>query len=285
MVDLKDIVVIGLDLSLNSAGMVTLAVKDGKVGRMKYVTAIKKFTEIKIEDNLNIIYGYLSPRVTKTKKRLAENKELFDGRRRSFMIEEVLSRIDTVRAGKFVLVCLEGYAVDSKSTGLLEMAEISGSVRNYCWDKSIYLRVHEPMRVKLWATGGAYAKKMHMVNAARREGLKIPQELLGQGDKFQHETVIDGHCHTHDYAGPGTDLADAFHLANMGRYEILVRRGLVRLDDLSEGQRRVILSTPTKAHPENLLDRPFIVNRACCDLIGDGNGTAEGSSKESNQAR
>lgn len=273
MTDLKDIVVIGLDLSLNSAGMVTLAVKDGKVRGMKFVTAIKKFVETEFADNFSILCKYLSPRITKTKKREAENKELFDSRRRDFMVSEVLSRINTLGVAKFVLVCLEGYAVDSKSTGLLEMAEISGTVRNYCWTHNIHLRVHYPKSVKLWATGGAYAKKMHMVNAARRDGLKIPQELLGLGEKFQHETVIDGHIHTHDYSGPGTDLADAYHLANMGRYELLVRRGLVRLDELSESQRRVILKT-TDAHPENLLSRPFIVNQACCDLTGGNNGTA-----------
>lgn len=263
MIDLKDIVIVGLDLSLNSAGIVVIDAEEGTVRATKYITSIKKFVDV----GWSGVCEYLPPKVTETKKRVAEDNEIFKARRRNFVATKVIQGL--IIAGKTVLVVLEDYAVDSKSTGLLEMAEISGIVRDYCWFRNIHLRTHAPMTVKLWATGGGYAKKMHMVNAARMDGFEIPQALLGDGNKFQFPMDIDGHIHSHDYAGPGTDLADAYHLASLGRCEILIKRSVVKLDKLTESQRKVVLRT-TKAYPKNLICRPFVVNQPKENLVTNG---------------
>lgn len=244
--------VVGLDLSLNSAGIVVLDVISGDIIFSEYITAIKKFISV----DSGCACRYLSPRITKTKKREAEDGQNYTARRRDLVSTEVIQAL--MKAENDVLVCLEGYAVDSKSTGLLEMAEISGIVRNYCWKENIPLRVHDPLSVKIWACGNAHAKKMHMVNAARRANFNVPQSLLGLGNKFQFPMDIDGDIHTHDYGGPGTDIADAFHLAEMGRHELLVHSNSLRLDQLTEQQKKVFLRT-TKANPVNLLGRPFIL--------------------------
>jgi hypothetical protein len=257
-------IIVGLDLSLNSAGIVALD-GGGDVIFSKYITAIKKYIDVHsymeikgFQTSSSVECKYLPPKVTQTKKRVAEDGLNFTARRRNLVSTEVIQAL--VRAGKCgdVLVCLEGYAIDSKSTGLLEMAEISGIVRNYCWKENIPLRVHDPLSVKIWGCGNAHAKKMHMVNAARRANLFIDQALLGKGNKFVFPMDIDGDLHTHDYGGPGTDIADAFHLAEMGRHEVLVQSNLLRLDQLTEQQRKVFLRT-TKANPVNLLGRPFIL--------------------------
>ncbi|MHA2022496.1 MAG: hypothetical protein ACTSWQ_02430, partial [Candidatus Thorarchaeota archaeon] len=212
---------------------------------------------------------YLTPRLGKTKAREAEDKDNFSSRRRSYMVAVVEDFIAQVGSCRDILVCLEGYAVDSKSPGLLEMAEISGIIRNYLWEKNVRLRVHDPMSVKLWGCGNAYAKKMHMVNAARRAGLVIPQELLGDGDKFKNPIDVDGRVMSRDFKGPGTDIADAFHLATMGRYELLIKRNEILLEEQPKDVKRVMERT-TKANPVNLLNRLFIVATENGKLVGQG---------------
>jgi hypothetical protein len=160
---------------------------------------------------------------------------------------------------------------------VLEIAEVAGLFKNTLWDWATPLRIHDPMSVKLWATGNAYAKKIEMRKSAEAEAFHLPDELFGVGTKFGNPIVVGESHYTHDITGPGTDLVDAYHLACMARYEILVRRGLVSLDKLDDKKRRVFLRV-TKKHPVNLLDRPFICKGSCNPLY---DNTDDDSSKES----
>lgn len=278
MCNRDDMQIVGLDLSLNSAGFVAMDYKTGKVEDAAYVTSMKMFADPPVVYGYRLKAHFLHPKLGATKKREAEDKDLFASRRRVYMTMIVMDFIAQVGTCRDTLVCLEGYAVDSKSPGLLEMAEISGIIRNYLWNINIPLRVHDPMSVKLWAVGNAHAKKTHMVNEARRQGLEINQDLLGDGPKFPHPIDIDGNICHRDYQGPGTDIADAFHLANMGMVEVAIRGDSSLLEQQAENRKRVLKRT-TKANPLALLDKPFIV--ACKDDTWIGNSPTEAVEPES----
>lgn len=247
--------IVGIDVSANAAGVVVMNCKDGRVLEKHFVTAIKKFYSDVQWDEKTTGY-FLSPKITKTKTREAEDSAIFTARRRQFVSAVVIRILSSVE-GSF-LVSLEDYAIDSKSRGLLEMVEISGIIRNHCWLKEISLRLHMPTRVKMWGTGSGKAKKIHMVNAAIDQILKIDINLLGQGSLFPHPILVDEKTVTHDYVGPGTDIADAFHLATLGRYEVLLTNKLVKLEDIDEKRRRVFTLT-SKTNPVGLLSCPLIV--------------------------
>jgi hypothetical protein len=254
----KELVIIGLDLSANGAGLVALSYSSGEVIKTGYITNQKQFLDKK---EIGITAFYLQPRSGKKKNQEEEDKDTFISRRRNFIFQNVVRFIGEFCFNKErqdILVCLEDYAVQSQSTGLLEMAEISGLVRNYLWEKGLQLRLHDPLSVKMWATGNGFAKKVHMVDAAIAECFDVPTWLLSKGNKFKDPLFINNRKVEYDYSGPGTDIADAFHLARLGRQEIRVRVGEVPLEGLVDHQRKIYLRV-TKSNPINLLAKPFIV--------------------------
>jgi hypothetical protein len=243
--------IIGLDLSANAAGMVVLDRK-GKVERIGYITTNKNFT---LQGDQSIYY--FEAKQTKTKKHAAEYTDCFISRRRNFSFSSVTNFIRKFGTTNTTLVCLEDYAVGSMSPGLLEMAEISGLVRNYLWENGYNLRLHDPMSVKMWAANNGHAKKVHMVDAARQKGFLINDVLLAKGPAFKDPIQVNGRIVTHDYIGPGTDIADAFHLASIGVQELDILDDATLLDRLPENNVK-IFTRVTKSNPVRLLDCPFI---------------------------
>ncbi len=246
--------VIGLDLSLNGPGFVAMDCITGEVLATGYSTATKKYY---FEDLDNA--HYLQPKwgEAKTKNRSAEDSDMFNARRRHHTYSAIA---DFVREWDTddTLVVLEDYAYDSKSTGQYELAEVSGLLRQYLWEDFIALRLHDPISVKRWATGDAYAKKMHMRKAAVDNGFILQERMYGdKGEKFKHPIHMDGKPYTHDITGPGADINDAYHLATMGRMELLVREGQKEMTELPIIQKNIFFRV-TKRHPVCFLERPFI---------------------------
>ncbi len=250
----EDTTIIGIDLSLNGPGFVAMDCMTGEVLATGYSTAVKKY----YFEDLDTAH-YLPPKwgEAKTKNRAAEDSDMFNARRRQHTYDLISDFVDLWHTDD-TLVVIEDYAYDSKSTGQYELAEISGLLRNYLWEEGIPLRLHDPISVKRWATGDAYAKKMHMRQAAVDDGF-VPQERMfgDKGEKFKHPIVMDGKAYTHDLTGPGCDIIDAYHLAVMGRIELLVREGQKEMTELPIIQKNIFFRV-TKRHPVCFLERPFI---------------------------
>jgi len=138
-----------------------------------------------------------------------------------------------------VLVALEGYAYSSSPVGLARIVEMTALVKEVLYFNGHAIRLHDPLSVKMWA-GDAHADKDYMVDACLKK-YKIPDCLL------QTKT------------NPGQDVADAYFLMKMMEAEYRVRMDPMRQKKYKDKQRQVF-NRVTKAYPENLLCRPFLVS-------------------------
>lgn len=247
--------VVGLDLSINGPGL--CALKTGSFEQYGYVTTIGKYWFP--EDT----HGHLfSSRRPKTKKHPVEDKDCFAARRRSFISKKVIAFIKASWCPDLIVV-MENYAYGSKSTGQYELGEISGIIRDYLWEEEIPLRLVDPVTVKQWATGNAFAKKIHMRYGAERDGFILPAKYFNpKGEKFKQKIVVEDtngeeHQFTHDLKGPGTDIIDAYHLARMGWFEYMVRCGHIPLNDLKPRPKHCLTKT-TKTQPQGILHRAYV---------------------------
>jgi hypothetical protein len=252
---LENIICIGFDVSLNSPGYVAIRCNDGKVLGCGFCTTVKKY--LVCTGGCNATYFF--SRRGKTKKRDEESVELYEARRLFILFDYMVCFVRRHYHPKDLYLGIEGYAYGVTATrSIFQLAEISGSFKRWCYSENIPLRIHDPKTIKLWATGDAYAKNVHMVDAARRKGFKLDDRWIAQGSKFKHPIVMNSKTLTHDLKGPGVDLSDAFHIADMVRHELLVRGGYLSLTQLEPEYKVKIFTRTSKHYPTNLLDRPFI---------------------------
>ncbi len=221
---------IGIDLSATRAGVIIMDI-DGKVIKSFYVTALKKYL------TGDATSAYLPPRPTKM------DKGIYAAYRRCQMAYHAFLASE-VTCSPLSVIALEDYAYGATGRGMFEVVEISGLLRNHLWREDIPLRMIDPMSMQMWALKGG-CTKLDRIQAAEKAGYKIPETLYTQKAKKG------------DVDGPGTDLADAYWLADMLRVEVLVRLGKVTLAELNQRQRD-IFNRVTKAYPVNLLNRPFV---------------------------
>ena len=115
------------------------------------------------------------------------------------------------------------------------------------------MRLHDPLAVKIFATGSAKAKKDEMIEAVRDRW----------GEDFSA------------YGEAEEDLSDAYVIARMVHTELELRAGRVTLEELEEGERRVFLRTTTKT-PVNILGRDWIAlsKREETEIEGSLGGTS-----------
>lgn len=256
---MKNKIIIGIDLSLNHWGICSLDLESGQVFETGIMTDLKMFFNTK-----SVTYEYHLKPWDKKK----ENKNNFVARRRKRVSEYIwycillmLSRFCGKKGVLFgylpyenVYVAIEDYAFGLHSQGILENAEVCGILKNSLYGKGINLRLIDPSSMKKWATGKGHCLKKETVTAAWGEGFEFSTKLIKEVDrKVKKETV-------EEFDGPGTDLADAYFLAQMLRTELLVREGSVEIKNLSEHRRDIFLRV-TDRFPENLLVRPFICKR------------------------
>ena len=250
MVDRK--LYIGLDLSLNHWGLVAL--NHTSVVFESYLTDKKKYmniySQVSLKDGCRDQFLHLP-------KKQGEDRDGYIARRRGNLIGTLRSNLKALCEDHYfndVYVCLEGYAYSANTRSSYEIAEFIGCVKNWLYRYNVKLRIHDPLSVKMFATGGAKCLKKDMVLAAQDSGFKISDALIKKTTKTI--SIMKIKEEVEEYDGPGTDLADAYWLARMLRTEILVREGKIMLENLSDGKRRVFLRV-SKAYPINLLDREF----------------------------
>jgi len=135
-------------------------------------------------------------------------------------------------------IAFEGYAF-AGSGQLLQIAEVTSIAKQLFYQHNWKIRIHDPLTVKLWATGHGNAEKDLLKKNAIEDGLEIPPFL------FNH--VIS------------YDICDAYFLMKIMETELQVRKNPMLMNDLNDNQKR-IFNRVTKSYPTNLLDRSFIYN-------------------------
>lgn len=220
--------IIGLDLSLNHYGACLLK-EDGSVSNYIFLTNVKKFVDADKD------HGHYFDCV----KNDGEDSLSHDMRR----IYAYGNYLPMFVKGDYVSI--EGYAFRSQTNSICQIAELTGEVKYNLYLGSTFVRVHDPLSVKLFATGNGHATKFQMRKEAADYGFALPDGLF--------KTVKKGQ----DLDGPGTDVVDAYWLAKLLYIELKLRKGEILLKDLPEHQIQVF-NRVTKAYPENILSRGFI---------------------------
>jgi len=197
----------------------------------------------------------MQPRKAKTKSREKEPEGIFTGRRRQFTSFAITEFIRELAPPMNVIVVMENYAYSTKSTGQMELAEIAGLIKNFLWLNNIPLRLIDPLSVKMFATGHGTSKKIHMREAAKECGVEL-DDMLFEEVTAKYPFMFNGDFRTKDLAGPGTDIIDAFFLAQFGAFEVAVRRGELTLEQLLPSNRKEFLKTTDKK-PTNVLSRSY----------------------------
>jgi len=232
--------IFGLDLSLDHGGVVCLN-KDGSVLDYCFFTSIKKFLTIDPDHAILL-----------SKRGKEESKDTFRLRRMKEYLEKLMEFEHKVSTSLFSsYYAIEGYSYLSQTTSICQIAELTGYLKYALFEGGGSIRIHDPLSVKLFATGIGNCSKKDIVKQARFN-FNIPEGLIKKVVKKSKKKGVQ-----EEFDGPGTDIADSYFLARMLYMELQVRQGSILLDQLSEGERRVFLRV-TKAHPVNLLDRKFI---------------------------
>ena len=217
-------IVAGIDQSMNHAGMVVLDAS-GALIDVAYVTG--KVKEAKAHPN-----GVVLP--TEFKK--IQDESLRNARRMLWwgpIMQGFLARLQTPLP---VHIAIEDYPLRAAQRAH-QMGEVGGRLKNLILTSApdVKIRLHGPESVKIAGAGKGDADKTEMIQAAKDAG-------------FDFSAYGPSACE---------DLSDAYFLAELVRLEVRVRLGTTSLSQLSENMRRVFLRV-TKAHPVNLVDRPWI---------------------------
>jgi len=220
-------VFVGLDLSVNHLGMVALYSNEKP---MDYFLVVDK--------KKHVVSGKT---VLLPKKEKEESRENYEARRRLWITGMVINyfRVLCVYELENIYLNIEDYAYSARSNSVTKIAEISGIIRNWAYQKEIKVRLTDPKSLKLFATGSGNSGKEIMIECASENGIFEDSKL----------SPIDD--------GPLGDFADAYWLAKLMETEVKVRQGEIALADLLDCERRVFLRV-TKSNPINLLDRPFV---------------------------
>jgi Holliday junction resolvasome RuvABC endonuclease subunit len=213
--------IFGIDYSVNSPAVVRIHIdSDLNETDISYLgfSDVKKTAEI---DKNNIIYY---------------NKKQFNN-----YIEKIYwfrdNILDFMKLDKDDIVGLESYAFCAKGK-VFNIAEATFSIKSAIYDSGAKLRTYEPTLIKKFSTGKGTANKEAMLEEFNRSEYK---ELFGDLPSNN----------------PKEDLVDAFYIAKLLLTELRIRRGLVKLSDLSEKQIEVFNAT-SKSNPENILVRDFL---------------------------
>lgn len=237
--------IFGLDISLDHGGAVALN-EDGSVFDYLYLTTTKKLFEVDPSHSV-----FLS------KKGKDESKDTFRLRRMQEISSGLLKFDDRFfyKVASNLYFSIEGYSYASKSTSICQIAELTGYLKHMIFLGGGKIRIHDPLSVKLFATGKGNASKKEVVVHSFDD---FPDALIQRKMiKKKGKTSLPPSQWWEEYDGPATDIADAYFLARMLYTELKLRSGKLTLDKLPENERRIFLRV-TKAYPINLLDRSFI---------------------------
>lgn len=213
----------GLDLSMNSSGLVSLT----------------------LDDNLDIIEtkheGFCS-----VKKHESEDIHLFrkkDYNNRYEMNEEASDIIKSFCKGADY-IAIEDYAFGA-SGNLVDIGEFIGYVKMELMKDQHKLRLYDPNSIKKFATGKGNSDKITMYQSfVKNSEIKPDINVLPVPNKASG-------------VSPTSDIVDAYYIAKLLQQELKLRLGIVQLRSLSEDT-ITIFNRVSKANPENILVRDFV---------------------------
>ena len=223
--------VVGIDLSLNHAGLVCL--EHGAMIGYAFITDIAGHAKTDKER------GTYLP-VEQMKKRFNGDKHRLLAWRLNEMASAVWEQI--VRWYPIDYVVVEDYALRAEQ-GAHQMGEIGGLMRWMLYRAGIPFRLHDPTTVKMFVAHCGTCQKDAVERAVKeRWGRDFSHHNAGQKSRQTSE-----------------DLADAFGLAMMGQVEVEVRAGRMKVSDLHPKEIRVF-NRITKYMPVPLVDREWIIS-------------------------
>lgn len=224
-----DVKILGIDLALNHAGFVMLDGL-GSIDRWLYVTDIKKASESNAERSVFLHKIKADDRQHAQLARLGWWDQFLNALMKQWTPTHVV---------------VEDYALRAESNAAYNIGEQGGVVRLAALKRSHYLRMHDPMSVKMWGamTGNATGRELADVASTR---FHLDFKSANPPPTPRGSNTV-----------PEEDLCAAFVLAHMGWMEIEVRAGRITLADLDEKQIQVFQRV-TKGNPVNLLGREWL---------------------------
>jgi Holliday junction resolvasome RuvABC endonuclease subunit len=222
--------VVGIDLSLNHAGLVCLDAGE----LFDYLFITDKAGHAKTDSGRG---AYLP--VEQMKNAFNKDKHRLLAWRVNEMVSLIWERI--VRWYPVDYVAVEDYALRAEQ-GAHQLGEIGGLVRWMMYRASIPFRLHDPTTVKMFVAHDGTCQKDSVERAVKeRWGHDFSRHNAGQKSRQTSE-----------------DLADAYGLAYMCHVEVEVRAGRMKVSDLHLKEIRVF-NRITKYMPVPLVDREWIV--------------------------
>jgi Holliday junction resolvasome RuvABC endonuclease subunit len=219
--------IVGFDLSLNHAGAIALD-EHGEIAGHWFISDKKGAV-----DRGGKGVGFRS--VTK-KKGIDPEKHQLD---RMNFFDRWFWHIVKESSAEFAGV--EGYAFAAVSNSSYQYGELGGLARRVLTRAGCKLRIHDPLSVKMFATGKGNAKTPELLEIVpgddRDAWLDIEVNLKGQ-------QVAE-------------DLGVAYWIARLVFIEVELRAGRFQLNELDEKRVRVF-NRVTKTYPVNLLDRDWL---------------------------
>lgn len=213
----------GLDLSMNSSGLVSLT----------------------LDDNLDIIEtkheGFCS-----VKKHESDTIHLFrkkDYNNRYDMNNEAGDIIKNF-CKDADYIAIEDYAFGAKGDNF-DIGEFIGHVKMTLLKEHHKLRLYDPNSIKKFATGKGNSDKISMYQSFIKDTETKPELKV-----LPTPTKASG-------VSPTSDIIDAYYIARLLQQELKLRRGIQELRNLDEDTIS-IFNRVTKNRPENILVRDFI---------------------------
>lgn len=215
--------IVALDLSINGSGCVKFYLDEKlNVVNMDYLG----FTHVKKNSSKNIIFY--------NKKDFAT---YFD--QNEWMKSKIL---DFCEGASYVAVEDYAYGANGK---VFHIAEFIGSIKSALYfgfgdtDMGVNLRLYDICSIKMYACDNGTATKEDMIDSYDlKEGDPLDLKFLPR------------------FKSPKEDVVDAFWIAKLLQTELMLRKGLIQLKNLTEKQIQIFNRT-TKSHPTNILATDF----------------------------
>ena len=209
----------GIDPSINGTGVYTMKLDDVTLDIVEQ--NFMSFTTVKKYSDINVYYY----RKKQFKDRLDQN---------IWMHDKIMEHTK-----ECTHVSIEDYAYNAHGQ-VFHIGEYVGGLKQIYYRKEILIRQHEPPVVKMFGTGKGNCDKIRMCD--------------------EYDKLLDGQIDLKNlpqYKSPKEDVVDAYYLCKLLRLELLLRMGIVKLEDCTEKQIQ-IFNRVTKAYPVNILARPFV---------------------------
>lgn len=215
------VIYLGIDCSLNHAAFVSI--RERGPLKIDYFTTTRK-TAVAYKGGL-LLDESKYKKFDKDKKSVARLAAI------RVLVDTILQEYEECYAS------VEGYAHAARFQAH-PLGEVGGLVRLAYWDHNIPFRVHDPITLKVFATGDPKAEKEDMI---AKFALERPED---------YETVSFLPLETRG------DIADAFWLAKMTETEYKLRDGTLLMSDLPSTRIRAF--NRVTRDTENILAKEWI---------------------------